>query len=306
MLAGRADFEATADPYVPVASVLEGAKLKGMATGLVATSSITHATPAGFAVHLHNRGLDFDIMEQLVYQDIDVVFGGGKNALLSDVRSDGEDLLQVLLDRGYQFVETADEMADVSRGKAWGIASGHMDPDMDRDDLNPTQPSPAQMTEKAIGLLSRNRHGFFLMVEGSQVDRAGHANDAAYMAGDFMAFDEAVKVAVEFAKNDRHTLVLAFPDHNTGALSLGHQQSGFPPSYTKTKIEHLIDPIKDATMTIQALLYEVPSPATAGDVRDTFVAYHGQYWAKMTDAQAEFIAGVLNESGPYGGYYTIA
>ena len=65
------------------------------------------------------------------------------------------------------------------------------------------------------------------MVEGSQVDWAGHANDAAYMVYDFLAFDEAVGKALKFAKKDGDTLVLIFPDHNTGALSIGHEQSDF-------------------------------------------------------------------------------
>jgi alkaline phosphatase len=69
-----------------------------------------------------------------------------------------------------------------------------------------------------LNCLSKDKDGFFLMVEGSQVDWAGHANDAAYMLGDFLAFDKAVGEALDFAKKDGDTLVLAFPDHNTGAL----------------------------------------------------------------------------------------
>jgi alkaline phosphatase len=76
------DFVPTADPYAPVASILEAAKLTGRATGLVATSRITHATPAGFACHIHDRGLDNEIMEHMVYNNIDVVFGGGARHLL--------------------------------------------------------------------------------------------------------------------------------------------------------------------------------------------------------------------------------
>jgi alkaline phosphatase len=175
------------------------------------------------------------------------------------------------------------------------FADSHMDPDIDRDDLHPEQPSIAEMTEKAIELLSQNRRGFFLMVEGSQVDWAGHANDPAYMVKDFLAFDEAVGKALDFAERDRHTVVMSFSDHNTGALSLGHQQSGFPPSYTATGIEDLIDPIKDATVTVQTLvkLYESQTPE---GVRNAFVSYWGDYWNVMTDAQAVDILALGTDS----------
>jgi alkaline phosphatase len=184
----------------------------------------------------------------------------------------------------------------LTRGPVWGMFDdSHMDPDIDRDDLHPTQPSLAEMTEKAIELLSRSRKGFFLMVEGSQVDWAGHANDPAYMATEFLAFDGAVGKALAFARYDRHTLVLIFPDHNTGALSLGHDQSGFPPSYTATGIEDLIDPVKDAQVTIQTLVTLYPG-TTPVDVRNTFVQYWGDYWNIMTDEQAQDILDLGTDS----------
>ncbi len=315
-------FTATARPYAPIASVLEGAKYKGKSTGLIATSRITHATPAGFASHVHDRGLDNEIMEHMVYENVDVVFGGGARHLIPSgtsytttfgdswggKRTDGEDLMQVLLDNGYQFVDNKTDMMALTDGPVWGLFDdSHMDPELDRDDLHPTQPSIAEMTEKAIELLSKNNKGFFLMVEGSQIDWAGHANDGAYMTFDFLAFDDAVGKALDFAKEDGHTLVLVFPDHNTGALTIGHEMTDFPPGYTGTTIEDLIDPIKDATMTIQQLLYEIPSPATAQVVIDTFAQYHGDYWSEnMTLDQAQYVADTLNASGPYYAYYPIA
>ena len=260
-------------------------------------------------------------MEHMVYQNIDVVFGGGARHLIpsdssyttsfgdtwNGKRLDGENLIEVLENRGYEFVDSLTGMNALASDRVWGLFDdSHMDPDLDRDELHPTQPSLAEMTGKAIELLSQDRDGFFLMVEGSQVDWAGHANDAAYMVGDFLAFDEAVGKALEFAKADGKTLVLVFPDHNTGALSVGHEQSVYPPIYTATSLEALIDPIKDATMTIQGLLYEVPSPANMSNVRDTFIEKHGKYWMAMTNEQAQWIADTLNASGPADGYYPIA
>ncbi|MDI3485272.1 MAG: alkaline phosphatase [Methanolobus sp.] len=239
------DAEDMAEPYVPLATVLEGAKLEGKATGLIATSSITHATPAAFAVHVHDRGMDSEIMEHIVYQDIDVVFAGGEQYLDSD-RNDGEDLKQVLLDEGYQYVTTTDEMEAVTTGQVWGMfASKHMQPEMSRETTE--EPSIVEMTEKAIELLSEDEDGFFLMVEGSQVDWAGHANDPEYMVTDFLAFDEAVKAAVNFAEEDGHTLVIVFPDHNTGGMTIGNYDT----SYTDLTVEELVDPLKGEEGTVE-------------------------------------------------------
>jgi alkaline phosphatase len=103
------------------------------------------------------------------------------------------------------------------------------------------------MTEKAIELLSEDEDGFFLMVEGSQVDWAGHANDPEYMVTDFLAFDEAVKAAVNFAEEDGHTLVIVFPDHNTGGMTIGNYDT----SYTDLTVEELVDPLKGEEGTVE-------------------------------------------------------
>jgi alkaline phosphatase len=251
------DFEPTAGPYAPVASILEAAKLAGKATGLVATSRVTHATPAAYASHIKDRGWDNNIMEHMVYNNLDVVFGGGARHLIPSgntymtsfgatwggKRTDGENLMDVLLDRGYQFVDSKDGMDALKKGPAWGLFDdSHMDPDIDRHYFHPTQPSIAEMTAKAIELLSEDKDGFFLMVEGSQVDWAGHNNDPIYMVTDFLAFDEAVQVACDFADKNGKTLVMAFPDHNTGGMKIGHYTTAM--GYTETTVEDLVDPLK--------------------------------------------------------------
>lgn len=241
------DEESLPEPYSPLATVLEGSKLEGKATGLVATSRITHATPAAYACHIHDRGMDNEIMEHMVYEDIDVVFGGGSRHLIpkeeGGKRTDGENLTAVLLDRGYQYVDTRDEMLALESGKVWGLfASSHMQPDMDRAEFAPEEPSLSEMTGKAIDLLSQDEDGFFLMVEGSQIDWAGHAKDPAYMVNDFLAFDDAVRVAMDFAEADGHTLLIVFPDHNTGGMTLGN--SGTDNSYTEITVEDLVGPLE--------------------------------------------------------------
>ncbi len=271
-------FSPTADPYEPLATVLEGARLEGKATGLVATSRVTHATPAAFACHIHDRDMDNEIMEHMVHQDIDVVFGGGKQHLLptnqGGKRKDGENLLQVLRERGYQFVETQGEMAALTGGKAWGLfASDHMAADIDRAEFAPREPSLADMTAKAIELLSKDPEGFFLMVEGSQVDWAGHANDPIHMVTDFLAFDRAVEIALNFAKADGDTLVIAFPDHNTGGLSIGHGSTSV--DYTKTTVEGLIAPLMRMRITANGLSKKIGDDLTEENIGEKIREWWG-------------------------------
>lgn len=272
-------FEPTAEPYAPVASILEAAKRKGKSTGLVATSRITHATPAAFASHIQDRGWDNEIMEHLVYNNIDVVLGGGARHLIpkgetyttsfgaewGGKRTDGENLMDVLIDRGYMFIDNKDDMDAVTIGRVWGLFDdSHMQPDMDRQHFATHEPSIAEMTAKAIELLSQDHDGFFLMVEGSQVDWAGHNNDPVYMVRDFIAFDDAVKVACDFAKEDGQTLVLTYPDHNTGGMKIGHYATAV--GYTETTIEDLVDPLLGMSITsggLVKMMKNVPSETDA-------------------------------------------
>lgn len=263
--------------YSPLATVLEGSKLEGKATGLVATSRVTHATPAAFASHVDNRDNENEIMEQMVYEDIDVVFGGGSRHLIPEAeggkRTDGENLTEVLLDRGYQYVDNRDEMLNLSSGKAWGLfTSSHMAPDIDRAEIAPEEPSLAEMTGKAVELLSQDKDGFFLMVEGSQVDWANHANDPAYAVTDFLAFDEAVKTAVEYAEKDGHTLVLAFPDHNTGGMTIGSDSDS---NYTSKSVEDVIDPLKGMKLSSAGVAEKIGTDTSSENIKAELKTWWG-------------------------------
>jgi alkaline phosphatase len=259
--------------YRPLATVLEGAKLLGKSTGIVCTCTFTHATPGSFAAHSDDRGKENrDISEHMVYNNIDLVFGGGERFLLPAAqggrRVDGEDLIAVLTGRNYSIVRTEAEMNTLTRLPAYGMfAWSSMEPELNRPIYEPQQPSLAAMTQKAIHLLSQDHDGFFLMVEGSQVDWAGHANDAAWMVTDFLEFDEAVAAALDFAKMDGHTLVLAFPDHNTGGMDIGSRK--YNGAYTELTVEALVDPLKDMTVTAGALAEEIlamPGGATVANI----------------------------------------
>lgn len=240
----------------PLANVLEGAKLLGKSTGLVATSRVTHATPADFAAHVPNRKMENEIMEQLVHQDIDVVMGGGRRHLLpkdqKGKREDGEDLTKILLARGYAMPKKAEELAAVKSGKVFAMFAGsHMTAEIDRKELAPNDPDLAAMTAKAIELLSNNPKGFFLMVEGSQIDWADHANDPGHLLSDTLAFDDAVRVALDFAKKDKDTLVLVASDHNTGGMSIGNYSTSS--NYSQMKLETLLDPLKKMKRSVGAM-----------------------------------------------------
>lgn len=241
-----------ADAFKPVANVLEGAKLQGKATGIVSTSEIQHATPAGFSAHVTSRSNYDDIAEQQVYQNIDVVLGGGYNSL-KDTRKDGENLLRVLKRNKYEIVETREDMLNSKSDKLWGsFAPSALAYDFDREATNPEQPTLAEMTEKAIDTLSKDEDGFFLMVEGSKIDWAAHANDTIGMISDFLSFDDAVAEALEFAEEDGNTLVIAVTDHGNSGITIGNQNT--TNSYDKIDISTYINPLKEAKLTVEGAL----------------------------------------------------
>jgi alkaline phosphatase len=160
------------------------------------------------------------------------------------------------------------------------------------------QPSLAEMTEAAIEILDKNEHGFFLMVEGSQVDWAGHNNDPVYMVTDFIAFDDAVKVAVDFAKEDGETLVIAFPDHNTGGMKIGQYEA--LPAYTETTVEDLVEPLLGMRVSANSLVAEM-----AGDHSDgNMSAVIGEFWG--IEATAEDIAEINDLAPSVGLSYALA
>ncbi len=208
----------------PVATVLEAARMQGLSTGLVVTSQFCHATPAGFSSHYVNRGAMELLAEQQVHQGIDVVLGGGRDYLDAGLRKDREDLIDVLWKRGYAYVRDPEALRKAPPEKIWGaFAEAGMERELDRDPAR--EPSLADMTRKALAVVSRNRKGFFLMVEGSQVDWAAHSNDAISSAAEVLAFDQAVEVVLEFARRNGQTAVVIAPDHSTGGLSIGDRDT---------------------------------------------------------------------------------
>ncbi|MFV8828213.1 alkaline phosphatase [Alkalihalobacterium sp. APHAB7] len=208
----------------PLETILEATKKAGKVTGLVATSTVTHATPAAFAAHVSSRESKAEVALQMV-EKVDVLLGGGKRNFLpqsSGGLQKDRNLIEELQHKGYSFIENRDELLKHQEytSKLLGLfAAGPMSPELDRHVTE--QPSLAEMTTAAITSLSQHPEGFFLMVEGSQIDWAGHAHDAAWAMKDIEAFEKAVEVVLDFAEKDQHTLVVVGGDHDTGGMSVG-------------------------------------------------------------------------------------
>jgi len=199
-----------------------------------------------------------------------VVLGGGKDYLLPKAeqgrRADGENLIAVLKSRGYAVVEDRPALESVKSGRVFGsFAMGPMAAEINRPRTRPQEPTLAEMTRKAIELLSPDPDGFFLMVEGSQIDWACHANDPAHLLSDLLAFDQAVQVALEFAKGNGHTLVLAMSDHNTGGMSIGNWSTS--KSYSQMGIDALIGPLKKMNASAPEMWRRLCAPRDPNDVK---------------------------------------
>ncbi|NNM03696.1 MAG: alkaline phosphatase [Gemmatimonadetes bacterium] len=205
-----------------VTTVLEVAQGRGMATGLVATSSITHATPASFASHVPNRYMEFEIARQLAFSEVNVLLAGGRRFFHPDVRPDSLDLLSRVKDR-YPYVETGDELATLQTDGLTGLvglfAFGDMPAAAER------VPSLPAMTRAALDVLNHDPEGFFLMVEGSQPDWRGHDRDPLVaIEAEMLDLDRAVGVALEYQSKHPETLIVVTADHETGGLAI--QQMG--------------------------------------------------------------------------------
>ncbi|HET7627141.1 MAG TPA: alkaline phosphatase [Bacillales bacterium] len=205
----------------PVETVLEQAKKRGKSTGLVATSQINHATPAAFAAHNEDRH-NYNEIADAYYDDringehkVDVMLGGGTNYFIREDRN----LVKQFKQNGYSYVTTREELLKDDNDQILGLfAPVGLPKAIDR---TKEIPSLEEMTTAAIERLDDNKKGFFLMVEGSQIDWAGHDNDIVGAMSEMEDFADAVQAAIAYAKKDKHTLVVVTADHSTGGLSVG-------------------------------------------------------------------------------------
>jgi len=205
----------------PVKSILEEASQAGLATGLVSTSAITHATPASFISHQNGRNQYEDIAADFLKTDIDVFIGGGLDHFTK--RKDGRNLAEELKAKGYRFETDMKNIKKIDSGKLAGLtASVHNGRVAERGDML------QEATETAIDILENNPKGFFLMVEGSQIDWGGHAGSTVYVVEEMLDFDKAIGKALDFAGKNGETLLVITADHETGGMALtdGNMQMG--------------------------------------------------------------------------------
>ncbi len=233
-------------------TILEAAKENKMATGLVVTSRITHATPACFAAHVRHRDMERRIAPQLIENEkVNVLFGGGRDYFLPRTvpggrRRDERNLIEEAQQAGYSYIENKEQLRTAKGPYVLGLFQiGSLI-------IKEPEPSLAELTKKAIEILdvkeqerktfleniitgilnllffesSDGEPGFFMMVEGSQIDWACHDYDADRVIRLTLLFDLAVKEAIDFAVKDKHTLVIVTADHETSGLTITEAENG--------------------------------------------------------------------------------
>lgn len=215
----------------PAENLVELAKSYGLATGIVTTTQITHATPACFTAHVNSRGQHADIAAQMAELRPDVLLGGGRNEF--EARSDGQNLSEALRIQGYQVVHDATELAYLraSDGPLLGLfAEAHLPYVVERGEDDDT-PKLKDMTLAALERLDADPEGFFLMVEGGRIDHAGHGNRIDASVGETLAFDDTIAAVTEWAGSRSDVTILVTADHETGGLQVhGATDIGEPPN----------------------------------------------------------------------------
>ncbi|WP_299580788.1 alkaline phosphatase [uncultured Sunxiuqinia sp.] len=196
-------------------TILEKAEDKGLGTGLVSSSAITHATPASFIAHQPSRSMYEAIAADFLKTDIDVFIGGGYKHFTD--RKDGRNLTTDLEKKGYTVLQDINQIEKFKSGKLAGLtAPEHNGRAPERNGMLP------KATSKAIELLSKSKDGFFLMVEGSQIDWGGHQNNTIYVVEEVLDFDQCIAQALEFAAKDKETLIVVTADHETGGMGINN------------------------------------------------------------------------------------
>ena len=208
---------------VPVPTVLEAAAERGMGTGLVATSSITDATPASFAAHVPHREMQYEIARQIVAQNVTVVLGGGHRYFDPAVRRDSLNLLGAIRE-GHTHVGSGTEFLKLGLDTITALYGLFAPGDMPAAATR--APTLAEMTEAALSILGRDPDGFFLMVEASQPDWRGHDNEPLEsIVAEMLDLDRAIAVALEYRERYPETLIVVTADHETGGLALQYDST---------------------------------------------------------------------------------
>ena len=216
----------------PVPTIIEKIIPMNISTGIISTSSIMHATPACFYAHAASRKSYQDIAAFLPTSKIDFIAGGGTDFLDKNKREDTRDLVKEFEDNGYEVETNSIPNTITDKKQAIFLAEDGMDKILEgRGNFLPN------VTKMALDKLSKNKDGFFLMVEGAQIDWGGHDNDANYLITELLDFDKTIGVALDFATNNGETLVIVTADHETGGFTLskdGEDYNTIKPTFSTT------------------------------------------------------------------------
>lgn len=222
-------------------TVVEAAKEKGYATGIISTTRLTHATPASFATHVNHRDMENEIAEQFVTSDVNFLAAGGlrhfvpqSGELGKSKRKDDRNLLQEAKDNGYtvftspEDIRKATDVVEKDEKVLALLASSHIPYENDRKNVYPDAPALEELVDLGIKNLSKHTEGFLLVVEGGRIDHAAHAHDPAGVVADTLALDSAIAKAYAFyEEHPEETLIVVGGDHETGGLGLGIKRNYF-------------------------------------------------------------------------------
>lgn len=208
---------------IAVPSLLELMYDKGKTTAVVVTSYITHATPAAFLAKNISRHNYEEIAEDIAGNEkVGLLIGGGRKHFMN--RKDSVNLIDRMLSEGWTYYDTLSNI-DINKDKIIVLADdNHLPPYPQRADFLPDAVS------FSLEKLSKNKNGFFLMIEGSQIDFAGHDMDSTYLVNEMHDFNKTINRVLDFAEKDGNTLVVVTADHETGGLSIIDPEG----KYTKT------------------------------------------------------------------------
>lgn len=219
--------------------ILRELKKLGRRTGLVTTAKVTHATPAGFAAVTGSRDDEHLIAPQYLGV-VDLIMGGGKDFFTAEKRVDSRDALTPYGKAGYELIEDRETLLKSKSDKILGLFSGgHIPFEVDRlnsPELMGKTPSLAEMSEVALKNLLGHPEKFLLQIEGARIDHAAHANDAAGLLWDQLAFDDAVAKVIELISERDDILVVVTSDHgnaNPGLNGMGNRYAGSNAAFEK-------------------------------------------------------------------------
>lgn len=249
-----------------VQSMMAYAHADGMATGIVVTCYLQHATPAAFYAHVDKRDQTENITRDLLACDYDVLIGGGRKWLSEECAAGGS-YLDAFRSKGYTVVDDLSQAEGVRSGRLLGaVADEHLPKAEERGNFL------AQATNKALEILSADagEKGFLLMVEGSQIDYACHANDAKWLVDEMRDFDKAIAAAMDFADRTPGTLVVIVADHETGGLSVPSGKADF--RLAESGIEYKFSTGGHSGSMVPIYLYGAGAEKIAGIMENTKLA----------------------------------